>query len=474
MVTTNSLSGETKCIQLSLFLLISLFCEKSLLMWRAQLHRMEPRGARRENSGAGRSQGMGSAALPETQPVGKGLPGSAPLSLHLGQGHGSASSSSCPSAKAAVPPAGDQGMDGSVPPMDESTIPRHSSPQRLCSCSGAAGTEQWVTHCGANKNCALALDGVGWHSPALCDEPRRLFVWDMNLYQLPLHCPSIEVSCFKYCIFQVLRFPIWFLQHIFHTILFQTSRMALWSENFSSLETHACKITPARFKLWMVCKVESFYWKQGQTNGKNNFKHILSLQGVKYVLGIIPIYTCILKQSRIQVRFDLLSAVEQSAHPIWGLDASKAFCYCRQPFQGKDVSPPPQIWGVSAECRCCSVSTSSNQRGVCWNPVACRGTCKSLTLYHLCVFSQKFLSTAAAVVSWCWTKHSQGAARRPGLHAKYQGLINIEYFSWCGYIGQHRCRIGGKEWLILISFNLMKIKKNSKLKQYITVLCACV
>lgn len=69
----------------------------------------------------------------------------------------------------------------------------------------------------------------------------------------------------------------------------------------------------------MVRKVESFYWKQGQTNGKNNFKHILSLQGVKYVLGIIPIYTCILKQSKIQVRFDLLTAVEQSAHPIWGL-----------------------------------------------------------------------------------------------------------------------------------------------------------
>lgn len=51
----------------------------------------------------------------------------------------------------------------------------------------------------------------------------------------------------------------------------------------------------------MVCKVESFCWKQGQTNGKNNFEHIPSLQGAKYVLGIIPIYTCIPKQSKIQV-----------------------------------------------------------------------------------------------------------------------------------------------------------------------------
>lgn len=32
---------------------------------------------------------------------------------------------------------------------------------------------------------------------------------------------------------------------------------------------------------------------------------------------------------------------------------------------------------------------------------------------------------------------------RPVLHAKYQGLIYIAYFSWCGYIGQHRCRLLG-------------------------------
>lgn len=96
MLTTNSLSGETKCIQLSLFLLISLFCEKSLLMWRAQLHRMKPRAAQRENSSAGRSPWMGTTLLPETQPVGKGLPGSAPLSLHPGQGHDSTSTSFCP------------------------------------------------------------------------------------------------------------------------------------------------------------------------------------------------------------------------------------------------------------------------------------------------------------------------------------------------------------------------------------------
>lgn len=96
MLTTNSLSGGTKCIQLSLFLLISLFCEKCLLMWRAQLHRTKPRGAQRENSGAGRSHWMGTALLPETQPVGKGLPGSAPLSLRPGQGHGCASAAFCP------------------------------------------------------------------------------------------------------------------------------------------------------------------------------------------------------------------------------------------------------------------------------------------------------------------------------------------------------------------------------------------
>lgn len=123
-------------------------------------------------------------------------------------------------------------------------------------------------------------------------------------------------------------------------------------KSFSSLQTRAHKITPARFKLWIVCKVESFYWKLGQTNGKNNFKHILSLQGVKYVLSIIPIYTYILQQSKIQVRFALLTAVEQSVHPIWGLDALKAFCYSKQTFQGKDAFPPPQIWGMSAECQC--------------------------------------------------------------------------------------------------------------------------
>lgn len=58
------------------------------------------------------------------------------------------------------------------------------------------------------------------------------FFWDMSLYQLLLHCPSIEVSCCKYCIFQALRFPIWFLQHIFHTILFQTSTTVLRPEEF--------------------------------------------------------------------------------------------------------------------------------------------------------------------------------------------------------------------------------------------------
>lgn len=51
----------------------------------------------------------------------------------------------------------------------------------------------------------------------------------------------------------------------------------------------------------MVLKVESFCWKQGQTNGKNSFEHILSLQGTKYEFGIILIYTSIPKQSKIQV-----------------------------------------------------------------------------------------------------------------------------------------------------------------------------
>lgn len=140
MLTTNSLSGETKCIQLSLFLLISLFCEKSLLMWRAQLHRMKPRGAQRENSSAGRSHWMGTTLLPETQSVGKGLPGSAPLSLHPGQGHGSASTSFCPlSSRAAAwwrsrqlsHLHGYKDMDGSRPPVGKSTIPWHQqAPQQ--------------------------------------------------------------------------------------------------------------------------------------------------------------------------------------------------------------------------------------------------------------------------------------------------------------------------------------------------------
>lgn len=102
-------------------------------MWRAQLHRRKPRAAQRQNSSAGGSCHMGTALLPETQPTGRGPLGSAPLSLHLGQGHGSASADFWPrctgaaglgESKAAVPPAGDKGMDGDTLPMGESTSPR--------------------------------------------------------------------------------------------------------------------------------------------------------------------------------------------------------------------------------------------------------------------------------------------------------------------------------------------------------------
>lgn len=148
----------------------------------------EARRAQRENSRAGRSHWMGTAVLPETQAVGKGLPGSggalllspcvqgrdraqpplpsAPTALELrsGGGHGSCRTCRCPG----------QGWI-----CARSTIPQHqqapgSLPTEAVPCLGAGGTEQGVTQSGASKNSALALDGVDWHSPALCDEPRRL------------------------------------------------------------------------------------------------------------------------------------------------------------------------------------------------------------------------------------------------------------------------------------------------------------
>lgn len=187
MLTTNSLSGGTKCIQLSLFLLISLFCEKSLLMWRAQLHRMKPRGAQRENSGAGRSHWMGTALLPETQPVGKGLPGSAPLSLRPGQGHGCASAGFCPHCSRAA-------ASGSPRQLSHLRVTRawmdlrcqwakapSLGTSRLSSSLPTEALEQQALSNELHKvvptKTVLLLhffDDVDWHSPALCDEPRRL------------------------------------------------------------------------------------------------------------------------------------------------------------------------------------------------------------------------------------------------------------------------------------------------------------
>lgn len=53
---------------------------------------------------------------------------------------------------------------------------------------------------------------------------------------------------------------------------------------------------------------------------------------------------------------------------------------------------------------------------------------------------------------------------RPVLRAKYQGLINIAYFSWCGYIAQHRCRLlgikSGLFWFLFIWWKYKKFKQS--------------
>ena len=97
-------------------------------MWRAQLHGRKPGAARRENSGAGGSCRPGTTLLPGARPTGREPLGSAPHSLHLGQGRGSASASSCGSWSCrpqgrARQPAGDKGVDGGTSPMGESTGP---------------------------------------------------------------------------------------------------------------------------------------------------------------------------------------------------------------------------------------------------------------------------------------------------------------------------------------------------------------
>lgn len=184
----------------------------------------------------------------------------------------------------------------------------------------------------------------------------------------------------------------------------------------------------------MVCKVESFCWKQGQTNGKNNLEHILSLQGVKYVLYVIPIYTCIPKQSKF--KFALLNAMEQSAHPTQGLDASKASYYFKQPFQGKDVSPPPRR--LESEARVLSLNAAvfrflHNQKGSCCHPGGMQGDMLDpsiasplhiLSESNFCLQQQHFHSAEQSIPN--------ELQESSVLHAKYQGLINTVYFSWCG------------------------------------------
>lgn len=95
-------------------------------------------------------------------------------------------------------------------------------------------------------------------------------------------------------------------------------------------------------------KVESLCWKQGQTNGKNNFEHILSLQGAKYVLGSVPIYTCIPKQSKIQAEAcsSQCSGTKQSSHT--GPGCLEGFCLLQQTFQGWADSSPSMKCGSEA------------------------------------------------------------------------------------------------------------------------------
>lgn len=128
--------------------------------------------------------------------------------------------------------------------------------------------------------------------------------------------------------------------------------------------------------------------------------------------------------------------MEQSAHPILGLDASKASYYSKQPFQGKGGSPPPRR--LKSEARVLSVDAvvfhpTTTREGLAVTLVACRMTCQTLALHHLYILSQKS--------NFCLQQQqfhgaeqsvSRELQEKPILYAKYQGLINIAYCSWCG------------------------------------------
>lgn len=174
----------------------------------------------------------------------------------------------------------------------------------------------------------------------------------------------------------------------------------------------------------MVCKVESFCWKQGQTNGKNNFEHILSLQGAKYVFQTSP---------KSKFKFALLSAVEQSAHPTWGLDALKASYYSKQSLQGKDGSPPPQRLESEARIRISTLWYFTPQ----WPEKGLLSPWWHAE-WHAIITSPLYILSKSN--SYLQQQQFHGAEQsvpkelqeKPVLHAKYEGLINIVYFSWCG------------------------------------------
>lgn len=277
MLTTNDLSGKTKCIQLSLLSLISLFSEKSLLMWRPQLHRRKPTAARRENSGAGRTHQMGTWMPLETQPMGREplvslCPGQGPL-LHQSYGPGGRQSSH---------PAcrwqghGRRDTDGwkqqchgmglhdsspsSLPTMAVLVLPSgecwgvsytQQCQQKLCCCSTSSALMMWTGTARLfgigprDFQCfpflSTRVEGTDWPGKAasldlrvyISCSVRRLvniklltplkgvvftlsLVWDaVSLYQLFLYSPLTEASCSKHCFLKVQD-----SQYVFFAIFF--------------------------------------------------------------------------------------------------------------------------------------------------------------------------------------------------------------------------------------------------------------
>lgn len=105
----------------------------------------------------------------------------------------------------------------------------------------------------------------------------NLELWDaMSLYRLLLHSPLTEVRCSKYCLFEDSIFPIQLFAICFPYGFVLYIEYVLMAKRLSHLCKHVdVKQLPPRFKLRVVCKVEQFCWKKGQTNGKNNSEHIL-------------------------------------------------------------------------------------------------------------------------------------------------------------------------------------------------------